>query len=257
MHVPSDAHGHMIICNSYLLLYFGLASPKLNQMKFSSLISLLALSLTISQQLSAQNDRYIEIGETDTVRLKPLQFTYQIRTDNDPMYFGRPRKGDSTRSIVPLAYLEDLLTKNKFVFTVEDKSYYTIIPDRKTDSVITLNLNSESELRRLYGLLTKVQGISGKIIDAKFESPASYQNEMYGHLYAKALRDANDLAKISGNSIGRLISVHEPQLDFLSGIMDSYKRSVGTTGLFAGMLGNGPGMSQQTEKALVFKFELK
>ena len=209
-------------------------------MKFSTFLLLTISIFTATTRLSAQIDRYVEITVADTVVLKALDFTYEIRSGSSPYSFGMKEEND--KNAIPLHDIESLLTKNKFDFKVEENPSYLITPESQPNPVITVPLNSESEIKRLYDILRKLQGISGRISDANFEPLSDYKNEIFSNLYARAVHDANDLAKISGNSIGQLISVREPQSDYFSGMMDWYKEVVNKNDAFQ-MFGLHNGMT--------------
>jgi len=225
-------------------------------MKFIYFSFFLLASLTIAQQLAAQNSKYIEINASDTIILKPIEFTYEISLGGRSFPFNL-KVEDTSQQTISLIEIENLLTKNKFLYEVKDNSNYSISPNRKPDSIIALILNSESELKRLYKILIKIQGISGRITDKKFESLSNYKDEIYTQLFLRASQEANDLAKISGHSIGQLISVHELQADPFSGYLDSFKEMFTKNDMFSGVFGYQIDINQRIEKKLVFKFEMK
>src|SRR5579871_5203632 len=128
-------------------------------MKFVYFSFFLLASLTIAQQLAAQNSKYIEVNASDTIILKPIEFTYEISLGGRSFPFNL-KVEDTSQQTISLIEIENLLTKNKFLYEVKDNSNYSISPNSKPDSIIALILNSESELKRLYKILIiiKLQG---------------------------------------------------------------------------------------------------
>jgi len=228
-------------------------------MKTKAAITVL-LFLMGSVYVNAQNNnKFIEIMATDSIELKPVAFVYQVSSGPDLSMF--PVKMDKTDNepYVSLSTIKKVLDKNNFTYEAKGKENYTIGGDKTPDSVLLITLNSDTELKRLYKALVNVKSISGKISDVKFESISAYKPDMYQRLYTKALTDATTLAKVSGNSVGQLISVQEPQqgADFFSGYQQMLQKMTGPNNFLSQLLGLETGLTQKIETKLLFRFELK
>lgn len=216
------------------------------------------LFFIVSFSLNAQTNRFIEVAAIDTIELKPVEFTYQITVGYSspfPMNM-RTEKDPDHEPEITIAAIKKVLDRSGFAYEVKNQGNYSVSPHKTPDSAIFLHLKSESELTRLYKLLLSVKGISGKISDAKYESVSPVKTDTYQRLYSKALADATTIAKISGNSIGKLISVAEPQQsDFMGEYMSMFK-DMAASEMFAEMLQLNKSLIQKIEKRLLFRFEL-
>lgn len=217
-----------------------------------------AAILFFSFRLHAQTNKFIEVMVSDTISLKPLEFTYKINTGNDATFLGMNTERDKTDPIISINNIKRILDKNSFKYRVETKGNYDIVPTRTADSSILITLTSDTSLERLYKLLLTIKGIAGKISNVKYESDSPYRADIYKRLYSQAHSDAKMLATISGNAIGQLISVEEPkESDPYSGYMDMFKKMASNNNMFAELFGMEDGFMQVTVKKLLFKFELK
>jgi hypothetical protein len=233
---------------------------------------LIVIFILSCQLVTAQTQRFIEIVSVDTVELKAIEFTYlvTISTDNFDVTVVPVDVDDTdTAAMVPpppprqsitLSDIQRLLGKSNLNFELVSTGNYSIggySYNRKADSGIILHLRSEADIKKVYGILKDVDGITGKVTDVKYESISSTRNDMYKRLYDKAHADAALLAGISGSSIGKLISVQElADTDFFSSYMDFFKK-IDKSDMFSAMFGLGNNFSQKIEKKLSFRFELK
>lgn len=218
-----------------------------------------SLLFIISCCLNAQTNKFIEITAIDTIELKPTEFTYQITTGlsgNFPFNV-RVEKVVGNEPEITIGTIKKVLDKSGFAYEVKNQGNYSVGPNKSPDSAIFIHLKSESDLNRLYKLLLTVKGISGKISEAKYETVSPYKADVYQRLYSKALADATTIAKVSGNSVGQLLSVEEPrQTDYMSDYMDMFKEMAASE-MFAEMLQLNKSLIQKVEKKLLFRFEMK
>jgi hypothetical protein len=229
-------------------------------MKFKTILLSTTLFFFFANDAIAQANKFIEIISLDTVELKPIEFTYQVSsgTDLTAMRVQNDRP-DNIDIPFPVNSIKKILDKNNFSYQLKATNNYSISPSKSPDSTITITVNSDSALKRLYRILQNVKGITGKITDTKYESISPYKTEIYQRLYSKALTDATTLARVSGNSIGSLISVQEvlQESDFFSNYMEMMKKMSGLGGMFSEMFGLENNVTQKVEKKLLFRFELK
>ena len=217
-----------------------------------------AIILFLSFQLHAQITKFIEVMVSDTISLKPVEFTYQVSSGVDAGFFGMKTEKEDTDPIISINTIKKILDKNNFRYHVELKQNYNISTVKPVDSAIFITITSDTSLKRLYKLLLTIKGISGKISNVKYESDAPYKADMYKRLYSQAYTDAMMLGKVSGHSVGELISVEEPkEIDFYSGYMDMFKKMAGSDNMLSQLFGMDDNLIQVTVKKLLFKFSLK
>lgn len=221
-----------------------------------SIISFITI-LIFSFNSNAQN-KFIELLATDSIELKAVAFVYQVNSGTELNLFSIKIDKQDNEPVLSLTNIKRLMDKNNFTYEAKGKGGYTI-PEKASDSSVFVTLNSSEELNRLFKVLANVKGISGKITDIKYESISPYKMEIYQRLYTKALNDATILAKISGNTIGQLISVREPQqtIDFFTGYQQMFQKVFDNNPMFSQMFGIETNLTQKTEKKLLFRFELK
>jgi hypothetical protein len=228
-------------------------------MKISLLRIFIVLSFLISSVCSfAQDNRTIEIIGTDTIYLKPLEFTYQVSVgeQNNFPAFVMGQKGKDTMTVTTASEIRELLQKNRFAFEEGQESGYTINKNMNNDPVFSIKLSSISELKRLFSSIKELKGISGSIKEIKYEDPALYKTEMYKHLYSTAVEDANLIAGIAGKSLGQIISIEEINGPFDSLPFGNLINDMMSKGALAGLLYMNHSFQKQVIKKLVFKFQL-
>jgi hypothetical protein len=223
------------------------------QFKISMLMPLLLLALTTS----AQVQRYIETTVSDTVTLKALQFKYQVTAGYQPNQYddsyGLSQLGSDTVS-ASLKEVEKTLKKEKFTCAFEAEKNYTIEKSGKKDIPLVVTLKSKAELDRLIKVLQGMEGISGKILSTDYESPSLYYDAMFKRLYDKALTEVTSLAKISGSTIGSLLSASEitdASNSYFDWIMELSKSSPYS------LLGLPASLDKVYTRKFSFRFELK
>ncbi len=185
-------------------------------MKTNFKLLIIAILIACANPLFSQESRFIEVASSDTIVLKPIGFIYKIsfETKYEVMGYSFPIKGNDSIPPPPLADVKKVLTKNNFNFEISDQKDYVISKDAGNDTTILVTLKTETDLKNLIKVLTPLKGIAGKIKEVKYESSASYNTEMYKTLYTRALSDATTIAKVSGNTIGKLISTEEVKDSF-------------------------------------------
>jgi hypothetical protein len=224
-------------------------------MKLFIKLSLVFLVFHCSSSFS-QELRYIDIIVADTVLLQPVSYTYQISVgDSYNIYDIDFYQKDSIKDVPPeISDIEKDLKKENFTYTTAGVNDYSLSKSRKENSILLVTLKNKHELDRLIKLLRPIKGISGKITDVKLESPVKYYPEMFKSLYNKAVEQTTSLATVSGNQIGRMLSVSEVKCEW-EGLFDKvnqlskknpYESWFMQTDLFS-----------QFIRKLEFRFELK
>lgn len=205
----------------------------------------------------SQEPRFIEIVATDTVSLKATQIVYEITMGGSMDYLNISMPPDvsdgGNTAKTTINDVTRILTKEKFMYEVDGSKDYTI-SDKKDQSVITVTLKNETELKKLIEAFKDLNGISGRISTVSYEPLSMYREMLFKRLYAKALKEANMLGAVSGNMIGRMISAKE-----VADTMDTY------TNWYTELLKNmpyslfpGQEVSKKVETVkFAFKFELK
>jgi len=211
-----------------------------------------------SLTVHAQTNKFIEITATDTVELKPVEFTYQIVPGYEASFMQMKMEKENKDPEISIAAIKKILDKNNFAYEVKGKQDFKITMEKNSDSSIYVYLKTDSELKRLHKILLTIKGISGKISDVKYESISPYKAGIYQRMYTQALADATILSKISGNVVGQLISVQEPhETDYMSNYMNMIKQMAGSNNMFSEIFGFESNFVQKVEKKLLFKFEIK
>lgn len=161
----------------------------------------------------AQESRYVEVTSTDTVVLKAKKIIYHLDFDNQTSFFGMPIPNDidSTHinDSIPSITLEEvsqLLSKEKIPYSVKKSEDYSINGIKKKD-YIELIFTDKAKLEKVYDLLSEKRGLNGSVEEVTYESISVYEEKINRNLYKKALQKATSLANISGNSIGKVISI--------------------------------------------------
>lgn len=220
---------------------------------------ILSCLILITVSSIAQEQKFIEIEATEEITLKPTSFVYEISLGESNSIFGMDFPLDDEEELAELPMqvsIKDIsvkLDKEKFTYSVSQNDEYAISSNKKKEK-IKVTLTSEAELKRLFNAFKDYEGISGKISHVEFESLSQHYDELYKKLYNQALNRANKLAKISGNTIGTLISASEVK-DETGGYMDIYSK------MLKEMPYNWLGLNEtdgKTEQmSMMFKFELK
>jgi len=212
--------------------------------------------LLLSILSHAQDLRFIEITVSDTVTVKPAQFIYQITTGQKwTEYMGvqMPKENDESETNEPaveLAVITTILDKEKFTYTISNENKYSVT-SYESKPEITVVLNGEAELKKLVELLKLHKGINGKIKDIIYEPSSEQQDSAYRELYTKALKQARLMAKISGNSIGKLISISDVRNESFAEMLEELIKAI-PKGLYA----EKEIANKKVEIKMIYKFEL-
>ncbi len=219
-------------------------------------LHLIIIFLAMTFTAAAQEPRYIETTVSDTVKLNPLSFTYEISVGNESYnYDYSALLGiDDTSKSVNMTDVLSLLKKEKFTLSTDDNNSYTLPKITPTKSSVVVALSSSAELDRLCKLLSNLNGVSGKITSTEYESPALYADVLFKRLYDKALSEATILAKISGSQVGRMISATEPS-DVYGGYMDWLSELSKASSL--DLFGLNKHFYKVYTRKFAFRFELK
>jgi hypothetical protein len=158
-------------------------------------------------------------------------------------------------SAVPMSAIQRILVQNNFAPKPAGGSAFRL--PNASDSAISIQLTSEAELERLYSVLKKIPGITGRVSNAKFESIDAYKSAAFQRLYERARYDAQLLAGISDGSIGKLISVQELSSNSMADMMADYSKTMMKSEVFSGLFGAENPLIRTVERKLLFRFELK
>lgn len=204
----------------------------------------------------AQESRFIELTVSDTVVLKSTGYTYQIDIGQQIEFMGMKFPQENNNEDIPATSITEVINtieKGNFHYSLSTERDYSISSTSSQPSIL-VNVKSEKELKSLVELLKQQPGISGKIKEAEYESFSSFQSQIFKELYEKALAQATLMANISGNSIGRLLSISEVKGNTDS-YLDLYKQALKI--MPTGMFGSTDFSEKKEEIKLTFKFELK
>jgi hypothetical protein len=103
--------------------------------------------------------------------------------------------------------IEDVISRlatGGFTYRMGQDATYGL---QKAVPTILVELQNVEELLKLTSALEGAEGISGEVIETKYESIAAQQDKVYENLFKKAQSSAGRLAKVSGSNLGSLISV--------------------------------------------------
>ncbi len=222
-------------------------------MKTKLTILFISMLLVLPKLSKSQDNKFIEISASDTMELKPLSFTYELsfKAQSDFMGIKIPVSGSDTIKSPSAAMLMNTLKANKFTYELSNENDYSISNSVSTDTMLIISLNSEAELKHLMKTLMPYKGISGKIKDTKYEAFPPDHDAVYRILYTRALSDATAIAKMSGNTVGKLISVEEPKdsfFDYANSLGDLYKEAIFKNG--------GNNLNKKIIRKLIFKFQM-
>jgi hypothetical protein len=169
---------------------------------------LLHALLFLTRNIHAQVEKYIEIISIDKVVLKPVSFVYQISFGGGTGFMGLKilMEDEGDLSAVTISELESILKKEQFNFYTSMENEYKISRDVLFPDIF-VNIPNEKELKRLHQNLLGLDGITGKISKIYYEPISTFYEEMYENMYSKAIAQAELLAKISKNDVGKLINL--------------------------------------------------
>lgn len=197
----------------------------------------------------SQEQHYIQIIVSDTVILKPLQFTYKI---SESSYTYNPIDTQIAEK-VSLSEVNEKLEKENFTERVKFNDF-SISGYSKTDGEILVTINSLAELQRLYILLKDINGIMGKISNIQYESPEVYTDRLFGKMFQKAKKQAEMMAGATGNQLGGVTNVSEVkgQWDSIFDMYAQFEREMPTE-----FLRSNPDFGKTYYRNFQFTFELK
>ncbi len=205
----------------------------------------------------AQQSRFIELTVTDTITLKPISYTYQIDIGEKNDFMGMDIMMDFEEEDLPTTSIPQItkaLDKEGFQYSLSSDKDYTVSSKTKNPSLL-VPLTNENELKVLIDILKKLDGITGKIKEVKYESEAKFQDESFKRLYNKALAQATMMSKVSGESIGQLLSISDNAGASSFNFMDYYKQML--VEMPGGMFGKTEISDKKIEVKKTFKFALK
>lgn len=228
-------------------------------MKFFYTSLVILFVLLSSNDSFCQDNRYIEINVSDTVHLKPIDFQYKIALKDKSELMSFSFSDDNIEAPPPLK-IEDvikILQKNNFKYVIPESIDYNINKKDTIAPILHVNVNSETELKKLHQILKELDGINGELLEVKYESPSIYMESIYKSLYNKAKKEAETIAKISGCSILNIISIEESKSsNDLTSYIDMFQDLFKSNPLF-GMFGQKAGFGKDYVKKMNFKFAIK
>ena len=171
----------------------------------------------------------------------------------------RQKKGMPNPEATPasMAIVMNMLRDHHIAWTTGGQKGYSIgqfgvLPD----SSIAITVHSEAELNSVYMLLSPLSGVSAKLGQIQFE-PMPDRVSIYKTIYERAVADATGMARISGKTLGELISVEEPQ-DLLWSMHDMTEGIQNSANFIAELSGKpNATLQKKLEVKMLFKFELK
>lgn len=180
-----------------------------------SLFQLFAFIFLVSPAFSQEN--YVEVIVEETVELKPVAYTYEIRIGrpiddlfeglyNDDDEYSDP--DDLRLDEITVSEVTAILDKNKFTYTLSSDEDYSITEKEKKENIY-VNLSSLDELKRLRSVLKDVDGIYGDIKDVEYETIESHHKEVFDKLYKKAVEQAELLILGTNKKIGDVIRIEQ------------------------------------------------
>jgi len=180
------------------------------------LYSLVFIALLFSTCIaSAQGQRSIEVISSDTIHLKAISFEYKISIAEEQSSvfsalaaFGGKENADESKYAPQMDSLEKILKDNHYKYTYSVDNKYALGKHVKPSAVIIV-LSSETELNTLCKKLSPMQSLKGKVQNITYEKPDPYLEAMFGRLYTAAAAQASQMARISGASLGKVITITE------------------------------------------------
>ena len=204
----------------------------------------------------SQESRFIELTVSDTIILKSIGYTYQIEIGEQYEFFGIkiPKKGDTDDTLTTsVTEVTNMIKKGNFLYSLSNENDYAI-SNKQAQPTILVEVTSEDELKSLVNLLKQQPGITGKIKEVKYESPSKYLSQIYKKLYDTAAAQATLMATISGNVVGRLLSISEAKSD-ADGFSEIYNQILKM--MPNGMFSQSNILDKKELIKMTFKFELK
>jgi hypothetical protein len=224
----------------------------------------LTIMLISNLAIRAQDRRTLEISETDTVFLKPISIQYLVSKNGSSGGFANFGLGKDKKSVPgsdevasSMETVKGLLRSHQMQWESGREGGYAIGRSAmQRDSLITITVHSEEELKSVYMLLSPLTGITASVSQIDYE-PSPNRISVYKRLYQRAMAEAAQMAAISGKTLGELISVEEPQ-DLLWSMRQNMEAMEPATNFVAEMIGSDRGRIQKKEQTkILFKFELK
>jgi hypothetical protein len=232
-------------------------------MKRNITLVLILFLLYASFTANAQSQRTIEVLISDTVTLKATSFVYKISAGDDNSMLSSMASmmgkgsGDEAKYSSQIDSAEQLLKENHYHYSYETDNKYALGKSGKPSALI-VTLASEAELDVLCKKLSNIQSLKGKIQNVSYEKPDAYLHAMFGRLYADAVRQAGELATISGSSLGKVIAITEtPATSASTAPYESMMDMMKKIPLFAAMYEAPESLTQTYIRRISFRFELK
>ncbi|MBR8537796.1 hypothetical protein KDU71_19650 [Carboxylicivirga sediminis] len=224
-------------------------------MRKIQILFVLFVLILIQFKSLAQETKYIEVISSETFILKPKSFIYQISFGQQMEFMGMniPMNNDTDIPQASFTDIENMIKSEQFKYIVNDDNDFSISIQTKHPT-IEVELDNLKDLKRLYNKLKHEKGISGKIMNVNYESESLSQDEKFNLLYSKALKQAQQLALVSGNTVGQLFNISEI-INESDSQMELYKTMMKNMPL--GLLGSQNTLNKEIQRQFMFKFELK
>lgn len=118
---------------------------------------------------------------------------------------------------------------------------------------ITIRLENQTELKKLYDLLKTKEGITGSVDNVSFESASNYYPVSFKKLYANAMSQATQLAEIANRKLGSLLAVSEIRGEY-DGWAKMYEEIM--KNIPGGLFGASNPLVKTVERKFLFRFSL-
>ncbi|MDF2456657.1 MAG: hypothetical protein K0R51_2650 [Cytophagaceae bacterium] len=225
-------------------------------MKNPILLLSVFILLTFSKSSYAQQERFIEFTISDTIVLKSTQIIYQINIGKQNELLGMKFGGEEENTEEELPTIKDvtnLLDKKKFKYTVISNKDYSI-SDKESKPSVEVTLANETELNKLYEVVKAEKGLTGKIKEVQYEDPSKYAQNAFKELYAKARKQADFMASVTGSKVKTLVSITDANKEAFD-IMSIYKQLMKNMPKLA--FGEAASFESEEVVKMVFKFSIE
>jgi hypothetical protein len=182
----------------------------------------------------AQNG-YIEVEVRDTLALKPISFEYIVGLDDTDVYaFEAPEtynpKKEKEKKAAAFKVLKQKLTELEISFVLDHPDPYMIQPSIEMYTDLKIKVDTEQELKELVQKLAKIEGIRGSLGTIQYKETNAQEDELLEFLIRKAQAKAQKIAALTGQKLGKVISVTEvPETDEKNlNILDTYLIALGS-----------------------------
>lgn len=219
--------------------------------KYLTIIFLMGFVLGMAQ------NGYIEVEVRDTFALKPMSYEYLVGLDDTDVYAFEaaetynPKK-EKERKAKAFKALKQKLTDLGVSFVLDHSDSYIIQPSMEMYSDLKIKVDTEQELKELVQKLATIEGLRGSLGIIQYKESSVQEDELLELLIRKAQAKAQKIAALTGQKLGKVISVAEvPETDETNlNIMDTYLVALGSgSKSFSYLTGYG-----SMSKALIVRF---